>query len=254
MKYLDQTLSVFMIGKLQSAAGAADSQQKRWIRLYFDVETPREKSDDAFLNEKVIAIGVIADRSEYSEESLSERCEPGPTSAKCEVKLFTEWGLGSEEAVIKKFYKYVEEIRRENNIMFVGFGVLRFDIPLLIQRAVEYEGVDKLAKYNKFWHDVYVIDIFQALLPLNGMRFKGLKLATLAGRLKEIDKNAPEAHGEGSKIYDLYKERKYSEIEEHLKADLRIVRYFDLAILSKFWNKEEERKRLFKAFGLNRAI
>jgi len=40
------------------------------------------------------------------------------------------------------------------NIVGFNFNILRFDIPLLIQKGVEY-GVGGLAELNKLWHDTY---------------------------------------------------------------------------------------------------
>ena len=45
------------------------------LRLYLDVETYRPRKEDAFINEEVIAIGVIEDWTRYDPESTSIKCE-----------------------------------------------------------------------------------------------------------------------------------------------------------------------------------
>jgi len=49
------------------------------------------------------------------------------------------------------------------------------DIPLLIQKEVEY----KVANINKLWHNTFTIDILQSLLPTNQFMFKGLNLSSV---------------------------------------------------------------------------
>ena len=68
------------------------------MRLYLDVETYREGKESAFTSEKIVAIGIIEDWSEYSSELLSKPVE---------FKYFAEWKLESEEAVVKGFYNYL---------------------------------------------------------------------------------------------------------------------------------------------------
>jgi len=97
------------------------------VRLYLDIETYRKKT---FKDEKIIAIGVIEDWTPYKKESLEEEGD---------LKKFSEWELNSEEEVIRKFYSYVFDlINRADFLVVVGFGILRFDIPLLIQKGVDY--------------------------------------------------------------------------------------------------------------------
>ena len=45
------------------------------MRLYLDVETYRPRKEDTFINEEVIAIGVIEDWTRYDPESTSIKCE-----------------------------------------------------------------------------------------------------------------------------------------------------------------------------------
>jgi len=69
------------------------------VRIYLDIETYRPKKEDAFIHEKVIAIGILEDWTPYSPNSLNEPIEP---------QLFTEWELGSEKIVVEDFYKYLK--------------------------------------------------------------------------------------------------------------------------------------------------
>jgi DNA polymerase elongation subunit (family B) len=174
-------------------------------RVYLDIET-YPKGDEPSVNDKVIAIGVM-------EEDSS-----GP-------KLFTEWKHCSERDVIRKFYKELR-MYSEQRAMVIGFNILRFDIPILSFKGVQYRVGDAQKIYD-LWHKLFTIDYRQVALPLNGMMFKGLTLAYLAKLLRERGViNVPERE-EGTAVKELYKKRNFKKIEEHLIADLEIIRLVD---------------------------
>jgi DNA polymerase elongation subunit (family B) len=174
-------------------------------RVYLDIET-YPKGDEPSVNDKVIAIGVM-------EEDSS-----GP-------KLFTEWKHCSERIVIRKFYKELR-MYSEQRAMVIGFNILRFDIPILSFKGVQYRVGDAQKIYD-LWHKLFTIDYRQVALPLNGMMFKGLTLAYLAKLLRERGViNVPERE-EGTAVKELYKKRNFKKIEEHLIADLEIIRLVD---------------------------
>lgn len=220
------------------------------VRLYLDIETYRERDEDAFVNEKVIVIGVIEDWTKYGGKSLGS---PGSMEGKVEFVHFAEWELGSEEKVIGEFYDYLEDIRESSNfLVMVSFNILCFDIPLLIQKAVRYGK--NLAEINKLWHEIFAIDLFQVTLPLNGMAFKGHSLESLARLFRSKGFDVPEPVGSGSDVAKWYREGKRDEIINHLKMDLEVVRHIDLAVMSRFHEYEELRKAMLSIIqspGLN---
>lgn len=201
-------------------------------RLYLDIETYRES---AFVDETIIAVGVLEDWTSYSEESLSRVPEKVASKKVCTsvcFRLFNEWELGNEKTVIRKFYKYLKDLKEKtfntsHFLVITGFNILRFDIPLLIQKGVKYR-IDSLSNLNKLWHDMFVIDLFQVALPLNGMRFKRNTLENLADKARKYGIDIPPLIGRGKDIPKLYKEGKYDKIAEHLERDLEIVRHLDL--------------------------
>lgn len=109
----------------------------------------------------------------------------------------------------------------------IGFNILRFDIPLLIQKGFKY-GVDGIENLNKLWHGTFVKDYFQICLPLNNMMFKNLKLTLLTDKLKNTGVDIPEPYGLNENIAELYNNNRYDEIIKHLETDLSIIRIVDL--------------------------
>ena len=194
------------------------------MRIYLDIETYRPSKSDAFIDEKVIAIGLLEDRTPYSPISIKENAD---------AKFFFIWDHGDEEKVIEEFYNYIWSIvkdYRKQKIKFVivvGFNILRFDIPLLTQKAVEY-NIMSLSEINKLWHDTYIIDLFQAALPLNNMKFKDLKLEFLVKKAEKLGINMPDLHGSGKNIKQWYEKGEYENIRKHLELDLKTIRIIDL--------------------------
>jgi predicted PolB exonuclease-like 3'-5' exonuclease len=174
-------------------------------RVYLDIET-YFKGDEPSVNDKVIAIGVM---------------EEDPSSQ----KLFTEWKHGSERDVIRKFYKELR-MYSEQRATVIGFNILRFDIPILSFKGVQYR-VGGAQKIYALWHNLFVTDYIQVALPLNGMTFRGLTLTYLAKLLREKGVvNVPKKE-EGKVVKTLYRRRNFGKIEEHLTTDLEIIRLVD---------------------------
>jgi hypothetical protein len=196
------------------------------MRLYLDIETYRPKKDDVFIDEKIIAIGIIEDWTSYIE------CSSVNDERKTSTFYFAEWEYGDEMNIICEFYKYLNKLKdsqyKKNRFLeVIGFNILRFDIPLLIQKGFKY-GVDGIENLNKLWHGTFVKDYFQICLPLNNMMFKNLKLTLLTDKLKNIGVDIPEPYGLSENIAELYNNNRYDEIIKHLETDLSIIRIVDL--------------------------
>lgn len=195
------------------------------MRLYLDVETYRL---EAFANEKIIAIGVIEDWTPYHPSSTEIWDPPNVI-----FRFFTEWELGSEDRVVTEFYRYLSGLldRWERNeiafINIVGFNILRFDIPLLVQKGVEY-GAGSLMNLNSLWFNIPIVDYFQIMLLINEMKFKGLKLAFITEKARIVGVNVPEPYGSGGDVRRWYEGKYYNEIVKHLERDLEIIRIIDL--------------------------
>jgi len=186
------------------------------VKLYFDVETYRPQDRGAFTEEKVIAIGALEERAPHEEASF---------------KLFTEWEAGSEKAAVGEFYRYLKALTGNGRVIVVGYNILRFDIPLLVQKGVEH-GVGSLPELNKLWYNTYMIDLFQLTLPLNNMMFYGHSLEKLGEKTRSINPDIPKPYGRGADVAKLYEEGKYGEIEEHLKRDLDTIRAIDTYLVA----------------------
>ncbi len=198
------------------------------MRLYLDVETYRSRKEDAFTGEKIIAIGILEDWTPYTPGS-SEIWD----DVRVRLRYFTEWELGGESSIVSQFYDYLRRLIQDwknGKIGFlnvVGFNILRYDIPLLIQKGIEYNAGSP-AELNKLWHDTFTIDYFQTTLPFHDMRFKKLNVEYLVEKAKSNGICVPEPFGSGGDVKDWYENREYDKIIKHLEMDLKIIRVIDL--------------------------
>jgi hypothetical protein len=189
------------------------------VRFYLDIETYRPRSEDAFIDERILSIGLIIDETPYQESSLDEDIEP---------ILISEWDGLDERSIVLTLYNQVRKALESYRFTILcGFNILRFDIPLLTCKLV-YHSIDKHEKIAKMWFDCYIIDHFQQLLAANRNVFKGVSLKKIIDVSEKFDLKPPKYSTSGSDIKELYDHENYDEIEEHLNQDLRIIRWLDL--------------------------
>ncbi|MEM3697427.1 MAG: hypothetical protein QXQ94_08020 [Candidatus Bathyarchaeia archaeon] len=189
------------------------------VRIYLDLETYRPRKEDAFVDEKIICCGLLVDEAPYCEDSLKE---------KGELILFSEWNELDERAIVAKVHEFVAEMQKGHRFTVIcGFNILRFDVPLLICKAVQH-SLGKHEVFSKIWNDCFTIDYFQQLLVANDNQFKGLTLENIVKVAKRVNLKPPKYSKPGRAVKDLYEAKKFREIEKHLEQDLRIVRWLDL--------------------------
>jgi len=157
--------------------------------IFFDIETYSTGEFPEY-NEKVIA---IAYKTEYTE-----------------VSVLKEWEIGEKE-VLRRF---IDEVKENPRINLIGHNSLRFDIPVIVNRAVEHD-LDSLCDLMGVLLDGYTIDILQGLLPTNRFRFKGLGLNDCARKIGFETKTCL-----GSEIRARYEERDHDAITEHVIEDV----------------------------------
>jgi hypothetical protein len=189
------------------------------VRIYLDLETFRPKRENAFIEEKIISAGLLIDETPYNEYSLGQKIDP---------VIISEWkGLNECQIVEKVQDKVKEALLTHNLTVLSGYGILRFDIPLLISRCVQ-NSMGDINVVTKLWHDCITIDHIQQLLAANGNSFKGASLDNVIATAKRLGLNPPPHNGDGGAMKDLYLNGKFAEIEAHLKEDLQAIRWLDL--------------------------
>lgn len=208
------------------------------VRLYLDLETYRPKNEDAFVNERIILAGLMIDETPYHKDGLEKDID---------TALFKEWGGLDERAIVSSLYDKVKVALTTHKFTVIcGFNILRFDIPMLVLKAVNY-GLDKHDELAKMWNNTFTIDYLQQLLPANNNQFKGMKLKTIVDIAERFKLNPPKLDTTGGSIKELYEQGKHKEIEDHIIQDLKVIRWLDLFGAKCLITKSIERNQpLFK--------
>jgi len=198
------------------------------VMLYLDIETLGTSIKD-----KIIAIGV--------------------STVNGVRKIWKEWELG-EKSVVEQFYEFLESLNpKEQTVWVIGFNILKFDIPLLIHKAMEF-NMD-VAKCFELWHDCFIEDERLVLLPLNDFRFGCLSAENVYKAIKgvlrkEIERGEVrirEIKHNSNEIPKFYGEGRYDEIIEHLSSDLDFLEDLHYILKFKFdvlMSKKEEFRRI----------
>lgn len=184
-----------------------------------DLETYRPARENTFVDEKVIAVGLITDETPYDRRSLVIKAKP---------VIFAEWKRLRERDIVKSAFRIIENVQAKHRFTIIcGFNILRFDLPLLLVKAVQHR-IKKAEVASHILHGPFAIDYSQQLLPANDNRFKGMRLARIVEVASKLKLKPPAVSRRGADVAELYERRKFAQIEKHLRKDLEIVRWLDL--------------------------
>lgn len=158
--------------------------------IFFDIETysPGEKP---WLGDEVIAIAY--------------KIENGP------IEVLKCWEIGEEEAI----RRFMDETLTQLYPTFVGHNILRFDTPILVNRAALHKIGSIVDLMQQLICNPYYIDLLQALLPTNNFRLKGLKMEDCSRRLGYEHTTC-----KSSEIATLYEQKEYDKISAHIIEDI----------------------------------
>jgi DNA polymerase elongation subunit (family B) len=158
-------------------------------RIFLDIETYSPGHRPTY-NDKVIAIA-------YKQEG-------GP------ITVLKEWE-SDEKQILNQFLEEIQRIDRPN---IIGHNILRFDLPVIINRA-SFHNIADTGDLMHLLLDAYPIDTIQTLLPQNNFYFKGIGLADCAKRIGVETKTCP-----SSEILTKYQEGDHEAITEHVTEDV----------------------------------
>ena len=188
--------------------------------VFFDAEMYRALKDKFYSGAKIVAIGYIYVRSNIDRLVASTRDYP-------KITILTEWKLGSEKNIVKFFYEYLKHLSSKGPLRLVGYSILDYDIPLLIERLVHFK-LGTLKELNEFFYQrVISIDLRLLGLIFNNLTLKGSSLSNAVQNIHYKDPILPRVNNteSGAAVKELYEQRNYEQIEQHLKNDLKEIVY-----------------------------
>lgn len=201
------------------------------VKVYFDLETYRPKKEDAFKNEKIIAVGFLIDFTEDGSINYDiKEYKYGESLPETGVWKYIETDEKiNEKELVSRFFNILNNLKKKDNVIIIGYNILRFDIPLISQRSKTL-GIRELEDTNSFIFNTFTIDYFQLCLKLNNMLFNGNRLEGCVEKVSKMTNQKPPIQrvGKGSDIASLYESKKYDEIVNHLESDIILVRYLDI--------------------------
>ncbi|MCS4541187.1 MAG: ribonuclease H-like domain-containing protein [Euryarchaeota archaeon] len=140
-----------------------------------------------------------------------------------EFEFLKEWEH-DEKAILQKFMRKVLVFKHKEvcEYRFIGYNILRFDMPFLQRRILEL--IDRSINLT---YDLNIVDIFQWRYIFNGHEFMnefGFKkeYVSLNDWMKIIGRRNLLSQKRENKLIPLwYEQGKYSKIIEHCKKDLK---------------------------------
>lgn len=125
--------------------------------------------------------------------------------------IFKEWELG-EPGMIESFFDFVKKIRMEKEI-FIGYNILKFDVPFLIQRLHEIDMLDE-RKWKTLCHRLRWVDLYQLLGDAYYTFYRLGDWFKLAGMRTRVP---------GADIPRLYARKKFDKILEHVEDEMEAM-------------------------------
>ena len=188
-------------------------------RIYLDLETYRPNENGAFIDERIIAAGLIIDKTPFHTDSIKENIFP---------LIFSEWKGHNEKTIVELILLHLNKILCDSRFTVVcGYNILQYDIPLLVSRSVELLEIDPKTAARQWW-EPFTIDLQQQVLTISTGRFKGTSLGNVVQVAKKYGLSPPDYTVSGAGVCELYSKHEYEDIERHLVQDLRIVRWLHL--------------------------
>lgn len=125
--------------------------------------------------------------------------------------IFKEWELGELE-VIESFFNFVGRIRRKEE-MFIGYNILKFDVPFLIQRLHDLKIFDE-QKWKILYHELRWVDLYQLLGDSYYTFYRLGDWFKLAGMRARVP---------GEDIPNLYARKEFDKILEHVEVEMKAM-------------------------------
>jgi len=187
------------------------------VKLFLDIETL--PGDESLRRE--LANRVKSDRLERTYRETALRGHLGRILCIGYIKD-SPYGLnegiftGEEPEILTQFWNLARDVD-----LFVGFNIFDFDLKFIIQRSVVH-GVKptKELSFARYRSDPIYDVMWEWAKRDRGDRVSLDEIAKALG----LESSKERLEGDGSKVYDYYKEGRLQEIYEYCQADVRVTR------------------------------
>lgn len=153
---------------------------------------------------------------------------------KMDLEQFWVWKDGDEEKTLKKIYQFFNDSwkmiegksDRPKNLVFVGIGICRFDIPVLFARSI-INKIDTQENLYHIYHKSQHVDLsevgipFFDTLPTNALYPKSTGLLMKRWGISEERES-------GQTVWEMYDKKEYPQIQQRTENEVRnIIRIYN---------------------------
>ena len=131
--------------------------------------------------------------------------------------VWKEWEEG-EKGILEKFWTFIKlKIEKDPHLKFLGFNILKFDIPYLFGRMVTMNIASSDEIFDVLYRRAHWIDLMQIAIVINPSRFHEF----LNPSQKTINKllGIQVKKGTGKDVTLFYNEKDYDKIMEYISEE-----------------------------------
>ena len=149
------------------------------------------------------------------------------------------WGIDNEKDTLVKIYEYFRQSwkmiegksPRHPDLTLIGFGISRFDIPMIFLRSL-LNRVDSTEKLYEAYFKTKIVDLGNVGIPLFPKSQYRVLYPTLVNDLTlrlRIENRKPSGKG----VWDMYDAREFDAIKERTADEVEMVRKISSRIISR---------------------
>ena len=131
--------------------------------------------------------------------------------------VWKEWEEG-EKGILEKFWNFIKlKIEKDTNLKFLGFNILKFDIPYLFGRMVTMNIASSDEIFDVLYRKAHWIDLMQISMVINSSRYHEF----LNPSQKTINKllGIQVKKGTGKDVTKFYNKKDYDKIMEYINEE-----------------------------------
>lgn len=205
-----------------------DSYSQPKVKLFFDIETiPADEKLRNFAVELALQ-KEISKNNKFKQSSKSQEFLYRQTALSGDFgRIFcigyaiddqgTEVISGKEEDILKTWWEVANKAD-----LFIGHNIMDFDLRFIYKRCIVHNIKPSAKHLNLSFARYRSFPIFDTMREWEKWSSSFIKLDTLA---KILDlKSSKDGGIDGSKVYDFYKKKKFKEIYDYCRKDVKLTR------------------------------
>ena len=157
---------------------------------------------------------IVVSYNYYSSASA-----PQPGEVKAPTFLF-EWVLGSEEKLLKEFYKIMEKIiEKDSFLKIVGFNHIAYDLPFLFSRMSHHKTASEKKLFDLLFTSPRHIDLSQLGMAVSKATKRDRDFRCISHKTINSLYDIPVKEADGKEVSLFYSKKQFDRIEKYCKDE-----------------------------------